>query len=147
MITQVEVSQNKHILFLDFYDLLQPLKFVCVYLNNAVETDKKSGADAEDSIPLQTTSAGVSAVSSTGGEQTTLVHNEEEAFALEPLDITTFPGKMCGIAVVVSFFVCRVLKNDNLIVSLRGFVSAGHRVLFFLDLLEELLASHLHIFL
>lgn len=26
------------------------------------------------------------------GEQTTLVHNEEEAFALEPLDITTVPG-------------------------------------------------------
>ena len=26
-------------------------------------------------------------------DQTTLVHNEEEAFALEPLDVTSVPGK------------------------------------------------------
>ena len=46
----------------------------------------------ESSVPLAAPSAGVSAVSSIGGEQTTLVHNEEEAFALEPLDITHVPG-------------------------------------------------------
>jgi cohesin complex subunit SCC1 len=58
------------------------------------EPDKTSAveADAEETVPLQATTAGVSAISSTGGEQTTLVHNEEEAFALEPLDITTVPG-------------------------------------------------------
>lgn len=59
------------------------------------EHEKKSTggeADAEDTVPLQAAAAGTSAVSSTMGEQTTLVHNEEEAFALEPLDITTVPG-------------------------------------------------------
>ncbi|XP_059174385.1 double-strand-break repair protein rad21 homolog isoform X2 [Physella acuta] len=59
------------------------------------ERDKKSlggETDAEETVPLQAAAAGVSAVSSTMGEQTTLVHNEEEAFALEPLDITTVPG-------------------------------------------------------
>ncbi|CAL1535067.1 unnamed protein product [Lymnaea stagnalis] len=59
------------------------------------EREKKSmggEADAEDTVPLQAAAAGTSAVSSTMGEQTTLVHNEEEAFALEPLDITTVPG-------------------------------------------------------
>ena len=48
--------------------------------------------EAEETVPLAAPSAGVSAVSSVGGEQTTLVHNEEEAFALEPLDITHVPG-------------------------------------------------------
>lgn len=58
------------------------------------EPEKKSGtgADAEEAVPLQAAAAGVSAVSSAAGEQTTLVQNEEEAFALEPLDITTVPG-------------------------------------------------------
>ncbi|XP_055871638.1 double-strand-break repair protein rad21 homolog isoform X2 [Biomphalaria glabrata] len=59
------------------------------------EREKKSlggEADAEETVPLQAAAAGTSAISSTMGEQTTLVHNEEEAFALEPLDITTVPG-------------------------------------------------------
>ncbi|CAG5132996.1 unnamed protein product, partial [Candidula unifasciata] len=61
------------------------------------ESEKKSSgveADNEDTMPsfAAAAAAGVSAVSSTLGEQTTLVHNEEEAFALEPLDITTVPG-------------------------------------------------------
>ncbi|KAL8589172.1 hypothetical protein ACOMHN_052510 [Nucella lapillus] len=50
-------------------------------------------AEGEESAPLQTpasVSASASAIS--GGEQTTLVHNEEEAFALEPLDVTAVPG-------------------------------------------------------
>ncbi|KAK7092150.1 hypothetical protein V1264_009746 [Littorina saxatilis] len=46
-------------------------------------------ADAEETVPLQA-AASSSAVS--GGEQTTLVHNEDEAFALEPLDVTAVPG-------------------------------------------------------
>ena len=49
--------------------------------------------DAEETAPLPAPAASVSAVSSIGGEQTTLVQNEEEAFALEPLDITSVPGK------------------------------------------------------
>ncbi|XP_035826910.1 double-strand-break repair protein rad21 homolog isoform X2 [Aplysia californica] len=56
------------------------------------ENDKQPGEDAEESVPLQAAAPGISAVSSVGGEQTTLVHNEEEAFALEPLDITSVPG-------------------------------------------------------
>lgn len=48
--------------------------------------------EAEETVTLAAPSAGVSAVSSVGGEQTTLVPNEEEAFALEPLDITHVPG-------------------------------------------------------
>ncbi|GFS15013.1 double-strand-break repair protein rad21-like protein [Elysia marginata] len=48
--------------------------------------------DAEETAPLPVPAASVSAVSSIGGEQTTLVQNEEEAFALEPLDITSVPG-------------------------------------------------------
>ena len=48
--------------------------------------------DAEETAPLPAPAASVSAVSSIGGEQTTLVQNEEEAFALEPLDITSVPG-------------------------------------------------------
>lgn len=40
---------------------------------------------------VATPQAGVS-TTSIGGEQTTLVHNEDEAFALEPLDITAVPG-------------------------------------------------------
>ena len=42
-------------------------------------------------------------------EQTTLVHNEEEAFALEPIDIT---GELC----YALFIVCIVLiyvENSN----------------------------------
>lgn len=59
------------------------------------EPEKKSAVeiDNEDTMPFQASTTGISAVSSTIGEQTTLVHNEEEAFALEPLDITTVPGK------------------------------------------------------
>lgn len=48
----------------------------------AVET---SHNEAEVTQPTNTTN-------STAGEQTTLVHNEEEAFALEPLDVTAVPG-------------------------------------------------------
>lgn len=48
--------------------------------------------DTSEQVTLAAPDPGVSAVSSIGGEQTTLVHNEEEAFALEPLDITTVPG-------------------------------------------------------
>ncbi|XP_076437777.1 double-strand-break repair protein rad21 homolog A-like isoform X2 [Babylonia areolata] len=47
-------------------------------------------AEAEESIPLQATAS--SSAMSSGIEQTTLVHNEEEAFALEPLDVTAVPG-------------------------------------------------------
>jgi len=54
------------------------------------EQDTTAAAPLEDTAPLPV--AGVSTVSSVGGEQTTLVHNEEEAFALEPLDITHVPG-------------------------------------------------------
>ncbi|BFZ21127.1 hypothetical protein BsWGS_24168 [Bradybaena similaris] len=58
------------------------------------EPEKKSAVeiDNEDTMPFQASTTGISGVSSTIGEQTTLVHNEEEAFALEPLDITTVPG-------------------------------------------------------
>ncbi|KAK7461559.1 hypothetical protein BaRGS_00038705 [Batillaria attramentaria] len=42
----------------------------------------------EETAPPQ---AGVSSAS-LAGEQTTLVHNEDEAFALEPLDVTAVPG-------------------------------------------------------
>ena len=57
------------------------------------EADKAApsagAANAEETVPLQA-AASSSAIS--GGEQTTLVHNEDEAFALEPLDITAVPG-------------------------------------------------------
>lgn len=61
------------------------------------ETEKApepaGAAEAEESIPLQAAaSASASASAISGGEQTTLVHNEEEAFALEPLDVTAVPG-------------------------------------------------------
>lgn len=72
------------------------------------ERDKKSlggETDAEETVPLQAAAAGVSAVSSTMGEQTTLVHNEEEAFALEPLDITTVPGMLLFLSWPKSFLV------------------------------------------
>ena len=50
--------------------------------------------EAEEGAPLQTP-ASTSAISTISGvEQTTLVQNEEEAFALEPLDITNVPGKV-----------------------------------------------------
>lgn len=59
----------------------------------SAEADKAApsagAADAEETVPLQA-AASSSAIS--GGEQTTLVHNEDEAFALEPLDITAVPG-------------------------------------------------------
>lgn len=45
--------------------------------------------DAEETVPVQA----VTSSSSISGEQTTLVHNEEEAFALEPLDVTAVPGR------------------------------------------------------
>lgn len=45
-------------------------------------------ADAEETVPLQAAAS----ASSISAEQTTLVHNEEEAFALEPLDVTAVPG-------------------------------------------------------
>ena len=57
------------------------------------EADKAApsagAANAEETVPLQA-AASSSAIS--GGEQTTLVHNEDEAFALEPLDVTAVPG-------------------------------------------------------
>ncbi|GFO10314.1 double-strand-break repair protein rad21-like protein [Plakobranchus ocellatus] len=57
-----------------------------------LESQPHEEADAEETAPLPAPAASVSAVSSIGGEQTTLVQNEEEAFALEPLDITSVPG-------------------------------------------------------
>jgi hypothetical protein len=63
---------------------------VFLFLAEAQKVAPSAGAaDAEETVPLQA-AASSSAIS--GGEQTTLVPNEEEAFALEPLDVTTVPG-------------------------------------------------------
>lgn len=55
------------------------------------EQAKTVGTRAAVAEEVATPQAGVS-TTSIGGEQTTLVHNEDEAFALEPLDITAVPG-------------------------------------------------------
>lgn len=58
-------------------------------------------ADAEETVPLQAAAS----ASSISAEQTTLVHNEEEAFALEPLDVTAVPG--------YSYYSCFDYRQDG----------------------------------
>lgn len=48
----------------------------------------KSPAKAAPYAPAEST------ITSTSNEQTTLIPNEEEAFALEPLEATVFHGKL-----------------------------------------------------
>ena len=70
---------------------------IVIFIKKFSEPEKVAEAPApepappilEESVPLQT---GPSSSAISGGEQTTLVHNEEEAFALEPLDVTHVPG-------------------------------------------------------
>ena len=68
---------------------LTTLGSLCVSAEADKAAPSAGAANAEETVPLQA-AASSSAVS--GGEQTTLVHNEDEAFALEPLDITAVPG-------------------------------------------------------
>ncbi|RUS70994.1 hypothetical protein EGW08_021244 [Elysia chlorotica] len=71
--------------------LTLPEEYFCTVLPD-VDKDAHEERESEETDPLPAPAASVSAVSSIRGEQTTLVQNEEEAFALEPLDITSVPG-------------------------------------------------------
>lgn len=70
----------------------QPASSASPVPEEPIKPPSRTEPEPDESIPLQAAAPSVSAVSSVGGEQTTLVHNEDEAFALEPLDITTVPG-------------------------------------------------------
>ena len=62
--------------------------FLCAEAKSAMP---RGEGDSELAAPPHSVSAaGTSALST--GEQTTLVPNEEEAFALEPLDVTAVSG-------------------------------------------------------
>ena len=52
--------------------------------------------DEAEAAQPQTTS--MASIVGAGGEQTTLITNEDEAFALPPLDATVFPGTSGNLA-------------------------------------------------
>lgn len=55
--------------------------------------EAKAAPAAEPETPAPETTSEVNETTGTSGEQTTLVHNEDEAFALEPLDVSNIPGQ------------------------------------------------------
>ncbi|GAB1600733.1 double-strand-break repair protein rad21 homolog isoform X2 [Argonauta hians] len=54
---------------------------------------KEAPATEPETPAPETTTTEVNETTGTSGEQTTLVHNEDEAFALEPLDVSNIPGQ------------------------------------------------------
>ncbi|CAI9721990.1 double-strand-break repair protein rad21 homolog isoform X2 [Octopus vulgaris] len=55
--------------------------------------EAKAAPPTEPETPAPETTSEVNETTGTSGEQTTLVHNEDEAFALEPLDVSNIPGQ------------------------------------------------------
>ena len=67
-----------------------------------------SVSEAGGEVSLQAVPAStISSSAISGAEQTTLVHNEEEAFALEPLDVTAMAGADYVLFSLVSLIFCR----------------------------------------
>lgn len=55
-------------------------------------TDENISKLPDESEPTQPQTTSMASIVGAAGEQTTLINNEEEAFALPPLDATIFPG-------------------------------------------------------
>lgn len=60
---------------------------------NSTAAASETAPVTEPETPAAETTGEVNETTGTSGEQTTLVHNEDEAFALEPLDVTNIPGQ------------------------------------------------------
>ena len=81
--------------FGDFVSVIYTLEFtshvnLVAYLFSV--SDENISKLPDESEPEQPQTTSMASIVGAAGEQTTLINNEEEAFALPPLDATIFPG-------------------------------------------------------